>query len=327
MRVRIKYYNNNCGSPCGTTNYGEVEDYTVIVNDPLYSWLTVSPFTGTVPAQETMPVTVTFDSEGLEEGDYFANIKINSNDPDEPVVVVPCTLKVANHIYFDIKVAMEGPWSGLEMQTSLNGSGLLPLYQPFSAAPWNYSGTENVVAIPNANVVDWVLVELRDALTAEDANSGTSIARQAGFVLKDGSIRGTDGSSLIQFSTGALTGKNMINQQLFVAIHHRNHLGVLSNNALSSSGGVYSYNFTSPEGQAHGFDAQKLMVSGVWGMISGDSNADGMIENNDFNPLWSEFAGEEDYSPFDLNLDGQINNVDKDSYWVPNLGKGSYIPE
>jgi hypothetical protein len=114
---------------------------------------------------------------------------------------------------------------------------------------------------------------------------------------------------------------------LFVVIYHRNHLGVLSGNALTSTGGVYSYNFTTPGGQAHGTDAQKLLVSDVWGMISGDANADGMIENNDFNPLWSEFAGEEDYSPFDLNLDGQINNVDKDSYWVPNLGKGSYIPE
>jgi PKD repeat protein len=31
MRVRVKYSNNDCGSPCGTTNYGEVEDYTVVV--------------------------------------------------------------------------------------------------------------------------------------------------------------------------------------------------------------------------------------------------------------------------------------------------------
>jgi len=31
MRVRIKYFDSDCGDPCGTTTYGEVEDYSVNV--------------------------------------------------------------------------------------------------------------------------------------------------------------------------------------------------------------------------------------------------------------------------------------------------------
>jgi hypothetical protein len=31
MRVRLKWSGSDCGSPCGTTSYGEVEDYTVFV--------------------------------------------------------------------------------------------------------------------------------------------------------------------------------------------------------------------------------------------------------------------------------------------------------
>ena len=31
MRIRLKYSGSNCGDPCGTTTYGEVEDYTVNV--------------------------------------------------------------------------------------------------------------------------------------------------------------------------------------------------------------------------------------------------------------------------------------------------------
>ncbi len=120
MRVRIKYTGADCGCSCGTASYGEVEDYTVIVNNTSYSWLTVSPLTGTITGQGTAPVTLTFDSEGLAEGDYFANVKISSNDPDEPLVIVPCTLHVANQLNIDLTALLEGPFSGAGMNTVLN---------------------------------------------------------------------------------------------------------------------------------------------------------------------------------------------------------------
>jgi hypothetical protein len=42
MRIRLKYNNSNCPSPCGNTNYGEVEDYRIDVLPGLNTWLGTS---------------------------------------------------------------------------------------------------------------------------------------------------------------------------------------------------------------------------------------------------------------------------------------------
>ncbi|MFZ1945928.1 MAG: S8 family serine peptidase [bacterium] len=57
-------------------------------------WLSVSPSSGTVPAGYSMPISVGFDTEGLLGGYFYANIFVQSNDPDEPVVTIPATLHV-----------------------------------------------------------------------------------------------------------------------------------------------------------------------------------------------------------------------------------------
>ncbi len=39
MRVRLKDYVSDCGSPCGTTSYGEVEDYQIVVQPGQNTWI------------------------------------------------------------------------------------------------------------------------------------------------------------------------------------------------------------------------------------------------------------------------------------------------
>jgi photosystem II stability/assembly factor-like uncharacterized protein len=39
MRIRLKYYDADCGSPCGATTYGEVEDYKVHILPGLNNWI------------------------------------------------------------------------------------------------------------------------------------------------------------------------------------------------------------------------------------------------------------------------------------------------
>ncbi|MBU2554251.1 MAG: PKD domain-containing protein [Bacteroidetes bacterium] len=38
MRIRMKYFNDDCGLPCGTTDWGEVEDYKIVVLPATNTW-------------------------------------------------------------------------------------------------------------------------------------------------------------------------------------------------------------------------------------------------------------------------------------------------
>ncbi len=218
----------------------------------------------------------------------------------------------------DLKIFLQGPYdaSSSLMNTAINGD--LPLVQPYSDAPWNYPGTESVVSMP-ANAVDWVLVELRDAPDAASANFSTRYDRQAALILEDGTILSVDGSS-IDFNNATL-------QNLFVVLWHRNHLGVLSAiELLASPVDFYSYDFSTDVSNAF-LDGQIELNTNVFGMISGDANANNTVDLLDIIQIWNSQAGNDGYFNGDLNLDKQVNNIDKNDYWYFNLFKGSKVPE
>ncbi|MEZ5195348.1 MAG: hypothetical protein R2764_02785 [Bacteroidales bacterium] len=186
---------------------------------------------------------------------------------------------------------------------------------------WYYGGTETVGAIPNIFVVDWVLVELRDAVSPGAAIPSTAIATIPAFVLNTGDVVALDGLSPLLVSAG-------YTNNLYAVIWNRNHLGVISANPLVESGGVFTYDFSSGSGQAYGAGSQKNLGGGVYGMISGDGNGDGFIGSDDETAVWTSWAGMYwGYSPADYNYDEQINNIDKNDFWFPNRGAGSQIPE
>ncbi|MCD4736637.1 MAG: fibrobacter succinogenes major paralogous domain-containing protein, partial [Bacteroidales bacterium] len=173
--------------------------------------------------------------------------------------------------------------------------------------------------IPNANIVDWVLIELRDTTDAALATDETMIARRAAFLLNDGSVVGLDGTD-----NACVVSTTIIND-LYVVIWHRNHLSILSANALTESGGVYSYDFTIPAGQAYGTDAQQNLGS-VYGMYAGDGNADGTVDDLDISGTWATDAGNAGYLNGDFDMDGQADNKDKNDVWLPNEGEDCQVP-
>ncbi|MBN1339250.1 MAG: right-handed parallel beta-helix repeat-containing protein, partial [Bacteroidales bacterium] len=223
--------------------------------------------------------------------------------------------------HLDIHAFLEGPFNGTGMNTNLNFNGSIPLSQPYNQTPWSYMGAESVAAIPNADIVDWVLVELRDAPDAASAGSTAIVARQAAFLLKDGSVVAIDGTSVLSFN------HNVVNS-LFVVIWHRNHLGIMSANPLIESMGIFSYDFSSGAGQVFGGSiAHKEIASGIWGLAGADGNADGQVNNGDKNDIWSPQAGTGGYLQGDFNLDAEVNNGDKNDVWIPNTGLGGQVPQ
>ncbi|MCF8403889.1 MAG: hypothetical protein K9H58_08090 [Bacteroidales bacterium] len=221
-------------------------------------------------------------------------------------------------IDLDVLVYLEGPFEGGSMNTTLKDEGQIPLNQPFNTSPWFYTGSESVASIP-ANVVDWVLIDLRDATSAANATQSTSVETQAAFILNDGSVVGLDGSSVLQFTA-------TINNDPYIGVWHRNHLGVLSANPPVESGGIYVYDFSTSLSNAHGGGlGYKLIDTGVYGMAGGDANGDGFVNNTD-KLLWEAQAGTQGYESADFNLDAQVNNPDKNDVQIENTTLSSQVP-
>jgi hypothetical protein len=225
----------------------------------------------------------------------------------------------------DATIFLEGPYDeGTdEMGTTLADNDLLPLNQPYSGSPWNYSGDEAVTVI-TTNVVDWVLIEWRDANTPVSANSDAWIWRKAAFLKNDGSIVDMDGT------TSPWIGNPQLNGSLYVVVHHRNHLAVLSNQGAVLTSDVYSYDFSDALSKAYGGSTGYKQIGTSpdrYGMVSGDGNGDGQINAaQDVNSVWNADAAKRGYYHGDFDLNGQVQNQDKNDKLVPNLGKQSAVP-
>jgi len=224
-------------------------------------------------------------------------------------------------IRLNIRLFLEGPFNGNYMSFNLSSGDYIPLLQPYNIAPWFYNGQESVPSIPHNYIIDWVLLELRDAQDASMATPQTMIGRKAVFLLFNGFLVDLDGYSEIVF-------ESHFENNLYAVIWHRNHLGIMSSNPLNDANDVYQYDFSLGSSQAFGDSlAQSPISPYLWGLTSGNGNDDSEISISDKTDIWQNQAGEEGYFMGDYNLDGQVNSLDKNENWIKNMGSSSQVPQ
>jgi hypothetical protein len=246
------------------------------------------------------------------------NQLIYSNGDFGPKETVEFGMKIS---ILDLTVFLEGPFntSSFEMNTTLNQGAIIPLNQPYNIEPWNYNGMESVTNL-TPDIVDWVLVELRETSGGpETATSSTIIGRQAAFVTNFGKIVGLDCSSFLRFDVE-------ITQNLFIVIHHRNHLSIMNADPLANFGGIFYFDFTGSVDYLYGGSAGSKDILGSAAMASGDGDCNGEINLND-KILWSNDCGKKGYFSNDFNMNQQIGNQDKNDFLRTNLGMESQVPE
>jgi hypothetical protein len=225
-------------------------------------------------------------------------------------------------ILSDIKVFLQGPYAGASaMNTTLRSNGLVPTDQPYSASAYDgtnkeYDGTESN-ASPPANVVDWVLVELRTSTTL-----ASKVATQPALLLNDGSVVSyRDGSSYLRF-------ESLSPGDYYVVVHHRNHLSIMtsSTHALAAAHETPAlYNYTTAAGQAYGSSAMKDNGDGTFSMFATDGYVDNQATASDNNAWQNDNGNINVYYLTDFNMDGQVSATDQ-TIWQVNNGNTSKVP-
>jgi hypothetical protein len=183
-----------------------------------------------------------------------------------------------NGVQLSIKAFLQGPFSSasLSMHDSLRVKGLIPLAEPYSAqAGFTHvggGGSESLNPMTlgisgNNAIVDWVFVELRDK-----NDSTLVVATRSALIQRDGDVVDVDGFSPVLF--GGLS-----NDAYYVALRHRNHLGIMSSTTLNLTTLPTVIDFTTGITAAFGNNAMAYgpLTGFAYLMWGGDTNSDGEI--------------------------------------------------
>ena len=211
-----------------------------------------------------------------------------------------------------LTVLLEGAYdvaTGL-MRTELLNKGLVPTAQPFFAMPWNYQGTESVADSADfpADMVDWVLVEIRDA-----ADNYIIIEQKAALLLADGRI--VDPTSTVGVTFSLLTPDT----DYYISVKVRNHLAIMSNAAVILPN-TTSLDLSDANNVSGGVGQLVEVDTGIYAMVGGDFNGDGVATVADFNRYAAESSGVNVYADGDATADGNVTVVDFNIY-QPNASK------
>ncbi len=355
LRVGISLYSDY--NPCEEIQYGEFEDYTLqvvgtCVTPPASDISsTVNNYSANFISQAYGNVLHQFQYRKV--GAPTWNVLPSSSQPNDVATgLLSCEqyevqLRIdcagswspysASHFFTTsgtestVKVLLEGPASIVSnlMSADLYDNGYLPgmtpttgsptpAGQPYSGAPWNYSGTEGqgftdadyqaINATTGLKPVDWVLVSFRGG-----TGPNTESDKTAALLLQDGSIHFVD--SCLALNT---------NQGYYIVVEHRNHLAVMSVALINYVNNNFSLTFFNQDSYNVTQTGSKQLNNGKWVMYSSDADSDGVVNASDRSALWNA-KNQEGYLQEDVNLDGRCDAADRSAAWN-NKNNVSQVP-
>lgn len=160
---------------------------------------------------------------------------------------------------------MLGTTDGL-MRDDLRVANLIPTTSPYSDGATTFAeifGTTGPEAI-----IDWVWVELRDA-----TDNTVVVTGQSALLQRDGTITDVNGAPELEF--------NIDSKDYYIAVKHRNHLGIMTKNLFALSELATSFDFTNANNQiTYGTNAQTTfgIDPNTVGMWSGNANKDIFVQ-------------------------------------------------
>jgi len=217
-------------------------------------------------------------------------------------------------VAFNMKTLLDGPYdanSGL-MNDGLRAASLIPLMEPYTGLGYNMQGGGYLSTnagfmntTGNDALVDWVLLELRSA-----ANSSQVVATMPALIQRDGDVVGRFLAPQNYFSVPP--------GDYFVALRHRNHLGVMTASPIALSASASLVDFRSSAQATYGSSARKSQGA-VMTLWSGNVDADGTLKyvgpGNDRDPILMAIGGNvptntlAGYVQADVNMDGLVKYV------------------
>ena len=217
-------------------------------------------------------------------------------------------------LLLDLHAVLEGPYdatTGL-MDDDLRTLPDFPLMEPFSALGYLHQGGGGETVDPQVlgvtgpdAIVDWVLVELRDA-----NDPTTVLASQSALLQRDGDVVATDGTSDLPLV--------LPEGSYHVAVRHRNHLGCMTAGPVLLGYTPTTIDLAAAGTLMYGSDARNS-VTGTFpaeALWAGDVSFDGVVKYtgvaNDRDPILLSIGGvvptgtTTGYSAADVDLNGVV---------------------
>lgn len=198
------------------------------------------------------------------------------------------------------KVFLQGAYSGGTMTDELRSGGFIPTTTPYGGAEMLKPAALTVTGAHA--IVDWVLIELRNKTAP-----GTVLQTRNALLQADGDVVGMDGSSPLFFN-------GVAGDDYYIAVRHRNHLSVMSMSALTMNASIRVADFSNGSTALYSTTAQATLSAGVYGMIAGDIDQNGVVSASDRSEAWND-RNATGYRTADVGLNGLVSAADRSVVW------------